>query len=216
MTRDMPAVKVNDYDPRYRGREMTYHGAAFDLVAGPSLEIVGTVRDKDTGKPLTGVTVQTTATFRLSPRFLETTTDAEGHYRLSGVPRRTSFGAEQDLLATLKDGLPYVPSLQHVGDGREPGPIRKDFALKRGVLARGRVTDRSTGKPVMANLDYYILLDNPHQKDYPGYGTFHVGMFYADENGEYQIAVIPGRGIVGAGMATTRTGWASAWTRSRG
>jgi RNA polymerase sigma factor (sigma-70 family) len=208
-TRDMPAVKVSDHERRYRGRDMTYHGAAFDLVAGPGLEIVGTVRDKDTGKPLTGVTVQTTAPFGLSLRFLKTTTDAEGHYRLSRVPRRTSYGAGQDVLATLKEGPPYVPSVQHVGDGREPGPIRKDFALKRGVLARGRVTDKSTGKPIMANLDYFILADNPHLKDYPGYGTVAVGMpFYADENGEYKIAVIPGRGIVGArfGNATYRVG----------
>ena len=98
-----------------------------------------------------------------------------------------------------KDGPPYVPSVQQVGDGRGPGPIRRDFALKRGVWARGRVTDKSTGKPVRASLDYFILEDNPHLKDYPRYGTVRVTPpFQADENGEFQIAVIPGRGILGA------------------
>ena len=48
----------------------------FDLVAGPGLEVVGSVRDKDTGKPLAGATVQNTASFRDWPlRFLKTSTD---------------------------------------------------------------------------------------------------------------------------------------------
>ncbi len=208
-TRDMPTIKVADFDARYHGRDIVYHGATFDLVAGPDLEIVGTVRDKDTGRPLAGVTVQTTALFGNPGRFLKTTTDAQGRYRILGIPPKTKFGDEQDVLASLKDGPAYLPSVQHVGDSKGPGPIRKDFALKRGAWAHGRVTDKSTGKPVLANLDYYILEDNPHLKDYPGYGTVRVGMpFHADENGEFQIAVIPGRGIVGArsGSDTYRLG----------
>ncbi len=59
-------------------------------MAGPGLEIVGTVRDKDTGKPLAGVTVQNTAAFGNPVRFLKTTTDAEGRYRLPGLPPRTT------------------------------------------------------------------------------------------------------------------------------
>jgi hypothetical protein len=84
-----------------------------------------------------------------------------------------------------------------------------DFALKRGAWARGRVTGKSTGKPVRANLEYYILKNNPHLKDYPRYGTVRVGMpFPANENGEYKIAVLPGPGILGArfGNETYRLG----------
>ena len=198
-TRNMPAMKFPDFDRQNQGHTITYHGATFELVTGPGLELVGTVRDKDTGKPLAGVTVQTTAAFGNPLRFHKTTTDADGRYRLTGIPPKTSFGDEQDLLATLNDGPPYLPVVQHVGDGRGPGPIRKDFELKRGVWPRGRVTDKATGKPVRANFDYFILPDNPHLKDYPGYGTVRVSMpYHANENGEYQIAVIPGRGILGA------------------
>ena len=68
------------------GRDVAFHGAAFDLVAGPGLEIVGTVRDKDTGKPLAGVTVQTTAPFGNPSRYLKTTTDAEGRLPAPGSP----------------------------------------------------------------------------------------------------------------------------------
>jgi hypothetical protein len=199
-TRDMPAVKVPAMNlPRQPELNIVYHGAAFDLAAGPGLEIVGTVRDKDTGRPLAGITVQTTMPFGDPGRYFMTTTDARGDYRLSGVPSKTPYGHEQDLRAGAKDGPPYAPSVQHLGDTRALGPIHKDFGLKRGAWARGRVTDLFTGKPVPAYLAYYILEDNPHLKDYPEYGTIRVQMpFQADENGEFRIAVIPGRGILGA------------------
>ena len=202
-TRDMPAVKVADFERMNPSYNVVFHGAVVDLVAVPGLEIVGTIRDKDTGKPLAGVTVQTTAPIGNPPRFLKTTTDAEGQYRFSGLARG------QEILAALKDGPPYVPSVQGVGDAPEPGAIRKNFTLKRGVWARGRVTDKSTGKPVLVSLDYYFFGDNPHLNDYPGYGTVRFAMpFHSDENGEYKIAVIPGRGVLGAraGNDTYRLG----------
>jgi hypothetical protein len=202
-TRDMPAVKVADWAGMTPSFDVVYHGAAVDLVAVPGLEIVGTVRDKDTGKPLAGVTVQTTAAFGNPHRFLKTTTDAEGQYRLSGL------APQQEVLAAVKEGPPYVPSVQHVGNGRELGPIRTDIALKRGTWARGRVTDKSTGKPVLVSLDYYYFKDNPHAKDYPGYGTINFATpYHTDENGEFKIAVFPGRGILGAraGNDTYRLG----------
>ncbi len=200
VTRDMPAVKVAAFDPQNDGRDITYHGASFDLVGGPGLELVGTVRERDTGKALAGITVQTTARFGNPSRYNKTTTDIQGAYRLSGVPPQTEFGAEQDVLAAPKDGPPYVPEVQHVGGGHGPGPIRIDFALKRGAWARGRVIDKSTGKPVAwAWVSYYILEDNPHLKDYLQYGTVQDSFpFHAGENGEFKIAVLPGRGILGA------------------
>jgi hypothetical protein len=208
-TREMPTVKVPDFDRQNRGRDVAYHGATFDLVLGPGLEVVGTVRDKDTDEPLAGAIVQTTAAFGNPLRFLRTTADAEGRYRLPGIPPKSSFGDAQDVLASVKDGRPYLPSVQPVGDGRGPGPITRDFRLKRGVWARGRVTDGTTGKPVRANFDYFILEENPHLKDYPRYGTVRVGMpFHADADGRYAIVVIPGRGILGArfGNDTYRLG----------
>ncbi len=171
-TRDMPAVKVPPHErPTVPNRDVVFHGAAPDLAAGPGLEIVGTVRDKDNGRPLAGITVQTTMPFGNPFRYFKTTTDARGDYRLSGLPPKNVFGEDQELLAVAKEGPPYVPSLQHVGDAPGSASVRKDFALRRGAWARGRVIDRSTGRPVPAELNYFILEDNPHVKDYPGYGT---------------------------------------------
>ncbi len=175
-TRDVAAVKVHvlEASPSHNpGRDVVYHGAAPELAAGPGLEIVGTVRDKDSGRPLAGITVQTTIPPFGDPfRFFKTTTDARGDYRLSGLPLKDTLGHDQDLLACAKEGPPYVGSLQHVGEAPGPASVRKDFALRRGAWAHGRVIDRSTGRPVPAELDYFILEDNPHVKDYPEYGPY--------------------------------------------
>jgi RNA polymerase sigma factor (sigma-70 family) len=206
-TRDMPAAKYPDFDRQNQAHQVTYYGASFDLVAGPGLEVVGTVRDKDTGRPIPGASVQTTGAFGNPLRFLRTTADAEGRYRLSGVTPKNDYGEAQKLLASVKGGPAYLQSVQSVGEGR--GVVSKDFELKRGVWARGRVTDQATGQPVQANLSYYILEDNPHLKDYPRYDTVNVGdPFRAGEDGAFEIVVMPGRGILGArfGNETYRLG----------
>ena len=83
-TRDMPAVKVPDFDRQNQYNQIIYHGAACDLVAGPGLEIVGTVRDKDTGKPLAGVIVQTAALRHPAP-LLQDDHRSAGRYRLTSL-----------------------------------------------------------------------------------------------------------------------------------
>jgi beta-lactamase regulating signal transducer with metallopeptidase domain len=198
-TRAMPAVKVAEFDRQNRSEEVTYHGASFDLVMGPALEIVGTVRDKNTGRPLTGAIVQTATAFGNPLQFLRTTTDAEGRYRLSGVPPKNKFDEDSEVLASVPGDIPYVPSIQSVEVEHRGEPITRDFALKRGVWARGRVTDKMTGKPVPAGLDYFIPYDNAHRKEYPKYGTLNiVPHFAADDDGRYKIVVMPGRGVLGA------------------
>ena len=198
-TRDMPTVSYPPYANRAvrPAREILFHGASFELVAGPGLEVVGTVRDKDAGRPLPGIAVQTAAPFGNPIRNLKTITDAEGRYRLAGVASKDDYGQEQGVLASSKDGPPYLGTVQPVGEGR--GTITRDFALKRGVWARGRVIDQSTGLPVMASVNYFIPEDNPHLKDYPPYGSVRLSPgLEADEHGEFKLVVIPGRGILAA------------------
>jgi hypothetical protein len=202
-TRNMAAVRVHAHRASYSTKPVPYvvfHGAAPEFTAGPGLEIVGTVRDKDSGRPLAGITMQTELPpFGAPFPFFKTTTDARGDYRLSGLSLKDAMGRDQELVAVAKEGPPYVQSLQHVGKASGPASVRKDFALRRGAWARGRVFDRSTGKPVPAELDYFMLEDNPYVKNYPGYTTLRLSRpLRTDENGEFQIVVIPGRGILGA------------------
>ena len=198
-TRPMSTLKVPPFEFQGQTDDNTYHSATFDLVVGPDLVVVGTVRDKDTGKPLAGATVKNTALFGDRGRLIGTTTDSEGRYRLAGLPPKTKFGDGQAVLASVDEGPPYLQAVQAVGKGESPRPITKDFRLKRGVWARGRVTDKATGKPVRANLSYYIMEENPYLKDYPKYGTIRAATpYHADDQGVFKLVVMPGRGILGA------------------
>ncbi len=199
VTRSMPTLRCPSFQRQPAIHDIVYHGADFDVVAGPCLEAVGTITDKDTGKPIPGVTVETAALFGNPLRTLNTTTDSRGRYRLAGIPPKTVFGDRQDLLASALDGPAYLPTIQHLPSDTPAGPITVDFQLKRGVLVHGRVIEKATGKGVRANLSYYILTDNPHLKSYPDYGTIRAGSPYATENdGSFKLVVMPGPGAIGA------------------
>src|SRR5262249_20883836 len=97
LTRAGEAITVIEYagkpeynDPR---TDVIYYGASFRHVAAPTKPMIGVVRDKDTKKPLAGVTVRSLAlTIGPSHRgafdLVRTTTDAQGRYRLTGMPKR--------------------------------------------------------------------------------------------------------------------------------
>src|SRR5262249_28799920 len=96
----VPELDADRFTPR---KHTTYHGAAFKHVAGETKPIVGVVRDKDTKKPLAGITIKS---YKLanSPAhgvdFIQTTTDAHGRYRLTGMPK----GTENKILFVPRDG----------------------------------------------------------------------------------------------------------------
>jgi beta-lactamase regulating signal transducer with metallopeptidase domain len=198
-TRAMPAVKCPAFQRQPVIRDLVYFGANFDVVAGPCLEVVGAITDKDSGKPIPGVTVETSALFGNPHRTHYTTTDSQGRYHLSGIPLKTTFGDHQDLLASVEDGPAYVPTILNLPTESPAGPLTVDLQLKRGVLVRGRVVDKTSGRGVRANLSYYILADNPNLASYPHYGTIRAASpFGTDEDGSFKLVVMPGPGVIGA------------------
>jgi RNA polymerase sigma factor (sigma-70 family) len=179
-----------------KGETITYYGAAFEVLAEPTKPVVGVVRDRDTGKPLAGVTItpnKITNPWNISNHnawLIRTTTDKEGRYRLVGLPK----GEDNQLLARTKD-FPYLPVSQKVENTPGLEPVTVDFALKRGVWVKGRVTEKTTGKPMRASVIYFCLRDNPHAKEIPllfGGGTGGS----TREDGSFQFVVVPGRGLI--------------------
>jgi RNA polymerase sigma factor (sigma-70 family) len=171
---------------------LVYYGATFDHAAAPSRPIVGVVRDKDTGKPLAGVTVQSDkwAGRNVSgDSSLKTVTDQEGHYRLSGMPA----GEGNVIMAVPGESLPYLLSRRDV-PGRGEGPVTVNFALQRGVWIQGKVTDKVTGKGVQTYLEYLVFADNPFRKTVPGFATNRY--FQTREDGSFRLVGLPGRGLV--------------------
>jgi RNA polymerase sigma factor (sigma-70 family) len=173
--------------------KISYYGATADIIAAPTKPIVGTVRDKDTGKPLSGVTIQSyfrAGNGRLVQDYLRTKSDREGKYRLEGMPK----GKGNEIIAIAPAGQPYFLSRKEVSDTLGLDDVRVDFALKRGVWLRGRVTDNVTGKPVRARIQYGTFLDNAHLRDAPGYSGSVTAVTGAD--GSFDVLGLPGRGLL--------------------
>jgi beta-lactamase regulating signal transducer with metallopeptidase domain/protocatechuate 3,4-dioxygenase beta subunit len=173
----------------------TYYGAAFEHVAQSTVPIVGTVRDRKTGQPLAGVTIQS---HRLAGNpvigmsdFIRTVTDAQGRYRLVGMP----VGKENSLLAVPPADQPYLIVTKGVPLQAGQASATADFELERGIWIRGRVTDARTGAPVRGHVEYFVVLENLKDKSAPPFEStrYH---YLIDKDGRYAIPGLPRRGIV--------------------
>src|SRR5262249_7401291 len=143
---NMPAELRQETDP-------SLHGPSFDYVGTPGKTVEGVVRDAATGRPLAGITVDTQAGYS---SHVVSVTDAEGRYRLSGVPKQRVYL----LGASPPEGSPYLLGGARPADTPGLQPVRADLTLARGVLVTGRLTERATGKPVPGALRYAPLPEN--------------------------------------------------------
>lgn len=195
MTRPGEMMNVTAFRRNPKGYVLTYYGATFDHYAAPTKPIVGVVRDKDTGKPLAGVTIRSdkwAGTNVSGDGRLHTTTDQEGRYQLVGMPK----GQGNTILAAPAAGQPYLLSVKDVGDSPGLDPITVDFALKRGVLIKGRVMDKATGKAVPAHIEYVAFEDNSYRNEVPHWATNNY--LYTQADGSFEIVGFPGRGLISA------------------
>jgi protocatechuate 3,4-dioxygenase beta subunit len=194
-TRPGKPIHATGFARNPEGSQLTYYGASFEHTAAPTRPIVGVVRDKDTGKPLAGVTVQSdrfAGTNTGGDSSVRTVTDKDGRYRLVGMPK----GVGNAITAVPAAGQPYLRSAQEVADPLGLEPVTVDFALKRGVLVKGRVTDKATGRPVLANVTYVVFRDNPRHAEAPGFAVDHY--LQTAEDGSFQLVAFPGRGLLAA------------------
>ncbi len=193
LTRPGPKLPFPDHSDSQE--LLTAYGATFDHVATPPLPVAGTVRDADTGKPLAGTRVRLEM-----DDFGEVKTNAGGKYRFATLPGFTVRPGEPfRLLAVPPADQPYLPAVKTVRPGSPARPTAADFALRRGLWAEGRVTDKATGKPVRAGVKYYAYRDNPHlvgAADFPGASVFAVDLCATGADGRFRLAVLPGRGLL--------------------
>jgi RNA polymerase sigma factor (sigma-70 family) len=169
------------------------YGPTFDLLLGPSKPIAGTVRDRHTGKPVAGVVVEEAAGQRG-----RATTDAQGHYRLAGIPKHVEGYV---LSAGGGKGVPYFDATKF-GIADTPGrePLTVDFELERGMEITGRLTDRATGKPVRGYVHYFTPPTNPNLKDFAAVNNLLV-LLVSDwgrtaPDGTFTVLGIPGPGVL--------------------
>jgi RNA polymerase sigma factor (sigma-70 family) len=198
LTHPTPTIRV----PRH----FVFYGATFDHAAAPTRPVVGVVRDRDTGKPLAGVTIQARLPSALGHRdedkYLRTTTDGKGRYRLVGLSRQK--GHRLQVLAGPSQ--PYLHAARTLGAATGLGPVTVDFPLKRGVWFRGRVTDKETGRPVRARVRYAAFSDNPHVKEAPGLSNSDDIETRTAADGSFTLLGLPGRGLLAAKAADRQDG----------
>jgi RNA polymerase sigma factor (sigma-70 family) len=174
-----------------QGLALLTYGARFDHLAGPSKPISGTVREKGTGKPLAGVQVRGSVMQGLTiteSMAAQTTTDAQGRYRLLGTSKSQRY-----LVLAKADG--YFSAIEILPDTPGLEPITADIELERGVLFRGRLTDKATALPVRGFVHYVPRPGNPHVKDYPSFAKLGAWSFtYSEKDGSFTLVGVPGPG----------------------
>src|SRR5262249_24712442 len=156
--------------------------------AATTTPIVGVVRDQETKKPLPGVTIQgriaSALGLRQADHELRAVTDNDGRYRLLGLGRTEG----REILALPAAGQPYLASAKTAGAAAGVAPVTLDFNLKCGVVVRGSVTDKATGKPLAGiHVEYFAFVDNPSLKDAPGFRGSGLAEIRSDQDGSFTI-----------------------------
>ncbi len=173
--------------PGLKGLPPDMHGPSFDLLAAPSKPIRGTIREKDTAKPLAGVRVFCSP----SKKPAEVFTDKEGRFEFAGVGK-----SEQYWLTAEHPEARYVFTIKNVQDTLNLEPIAVDLELGRAFPLRIRVTDKETGKPVPAVIQYAAAPGNPNLKNYPLFFNSILKTEETDQTGCCNLIALPGRGFL--------------------
>jgi hypothetical protein len=183
---------------------IVFHAHRFEQAVGPTQPIEGIIRDKDTARPIAGVRLRG-ALYKegniVPTPGVEALSDSQGHYRLMGLAR----GSAYRLFVEPKEGLPYPKAiLRATPRSAEPAPLIFDITLQRGIVVRGKVTDKATGQPVPGIVSAYTLADNPHVREFPGYTESQPPQVYVNDDGRYEIVALPGRGVIACASDVNR------------
>jgi RNA polymerase sigma factor (sigma-70 family) len=219
-------ILANDFDPKSvlpspaeRAASMSQdsrsavYGPKFIHPARPCHVITGTVTDDATGKPIPDIKVVGTATTIRQfsggawDDAVETVTDQEGKYRLTGLPK-----AKTRHLHLQAGEAPYLDRLIPVADVAAYTPVTVDVKLHRAMVVDGQLLDKVTGKPVKGRA-FYLLLESPRIEPFlaanPAYS-----MEYSitptgeradtDDEGRFKLRIPPYPGVILARAATDR------------
>lgn len=195
MSRDGAEIRVTVHQG-LKPSQVVFHARRFDHAAAPTRPIQGIVRDLDTGRPIAGVALGAAVykEHELIPASgIEATSDDQGRYRLAGLPRSPAYRVFVD----PAPGQPYPKAtFRASGDGPAFGPVTFDIALKRGIVVRGKVTDKATGRPVQCSADIYTFMDNLHIHEFSGYRESPLARYFSNGEGQYEAVALPGRVLI--------------------
>jgi hypothetical protein len=192
--------------------EYRTYGATFEHVMQPVQIVAGTVRDIASGKPVPNVQIAA-----WSPAYVDAFTDAEGKYQLVGLSKADEYRVTAWPWGHDRSRNPYLTLEKYVKGNDQRETVRADFDLIRGVVLRGRMIDKRTGKPVAtAQIHYAAFKDNPLVSTLCFVGNpkfpFRNGVFpihydapimqqthaQTGPDGSFDMIVLPGPGLLAA------------------
>ena len=150
-------------------KSVVFHARRFEHAVEPTKPIEGIVRDKDSGQPIAGLTLHAAvfdaSTASSQPKASRRRPTPRVAIASPACPRRPPIGC-----SSSRARVSLTPQRTFRAPAESPAfePVTFDIALKRGVLIRGRVTDKATGQPVPGYINPFTFRDNPSIKDFPG------------------------------------------------
>ncbi|MHC5544495.1 carboxypeptidase-like regulatory domain-containing protein, partial [Singulisphaera rosea] len=152
-------------------------------VGAPTKPIAGVVRAQASGKPVAGVNVY--GVEPLTSTEVGATTDAEGRFLLTGLPKAEAY----EVRATPPRGTPLLQTSARVTDTAGLSPVEIRLDLPKGVIVKGRLVDRSDGhsvpSPQVSHTKLPSNLNEGHADPVPTSGT----------DPRFVMTVPPGPGI---------------------
>jgi RNA polymerase sigma factor (sigma-70 family) len=173
--------------PGLKGLPPDTYGATFDHLAAPSKPIRGTVREKDTGKPVPGVQVGCQAGAGEGGN--QSVTDERGRYEILGIRKSDQYWISVG-------APPIIPTHKEVADTPGLSPVTADFEVERGLVVRLRITEKGTGKPLGGLVQYAVSSDNPSLGDYTTFAKNVVSWSPTERDGSFEFVALPGPGYV--------------------
>jgi RNA polymerase sigma factor (sigma-70 family) len=189
LTRAVPTLVVPEQPGDSRYGTYTFYGSGFDYAAEPTQPFEGIVTDRQTGKPVAGVRIQS-HNRRLQ---LETVTDGDGRYRLTGLPP-----GGHELIAIPAPDQPYYRMAAGGGRAASSRPATVDFSLTRGQWVTGKLVNARTGKPEAgAPVWYFPLADEPAYEAVPGSQAWvNEPTTFTVADGSFRVVAFACRGAV--------------------
>jgi RNA polymerase sigma factor (sigma-70 family) len=181
------------------------HGPDESIVVEAEKPIRGTVTAADTGKPRPGVDVWLVRGGE-GPRIshlipMKATTDAAGRFEIHGARKATGYllKAESDCEAG------YRAKVVRLADSAGLEPISADIRVGKGVIVKGRMLNRATGKGVPGQILLDVLSQNPFIKDFPDVAEgASIDKTLTADDGTFRLVTIPGPIILSASPDSSR------------
>ena len=187
-------VYLSVIDPRFASEVIEINTDAasaaqpLSFALQPVSTITGRVTYADTGKPVPHARVTVAGlVYRNGVRVPPTATvaDAEGRFRVNP-------GVSVNVSAFPPDGQPYLGTTKSVVWPKGAITHSIDFALPRGVMMRGKVTEKGSGRPISAAIVMYRPRRTANERSFPP-GSRPVE---TRADGSFELPVLPRSGYL--------------------